>query len=52
MKNLEFKQLLKEGIDSVANRQRKKVRAIEEEMGGGLHITRCSAGNGALCPTI
>ncbi len=39
MSNSEFKQLLKEGIDSIANRQSKKVRAIEEEIGESLHVS-------------
>ena len=39
MANSEFKQLLKEGIDSIANRQNKKVRAIEEEVGEALHVS-------------
>ncbi len=39
MINSEFKQLLKEGIDSVANRQSKKVRAVEEKIGEGLHVS-------------
>ncbi|MEM7348908.1 MAG: NB-ARC domain-containing protein, partial [Chloroflexota bacterium] len=39
MVNVEFKQLLKEGIDSVANRQGKKVQAIEREIGEALHIS-------------
>jgi tetratricopeptide (TPR) repeat protein len=39
MTNAEFKQLLKEGIDSVANRQSKKVRAVEEEIGEALHVS-------------
>jgi LuxR family glucitol operon transcriptional activator len=37
--NSEFKQLLKEGIDSVANRQGKKVRAVEETIGESLHVS-------------
>ena len=39
MPNAEFKQLIKEGIDSVANRQGKKVRAIEEEIGEALCVS-------------
>ena len=39
MVNTEFKQLIKEGIDSIANRQNKKVRAIEEEIGEALHVS-------------
>lgn len=39
MTNSEFKQLLKEGIDSIANRQSKKVRAVEEEIGEALHVS-------------
>jgi len=39
MINSEFKQLLKEGIDSVANRQSKKVRAVEEGIGEALHVS-------------
>ena len=39
MPNAEFKQLLKEGIDSVANRQGKKVRAVEIEVGEALHVS-------------
>lgn len=39
MTNSEFKRLLKEGIDSVANRQNKKVRAVEEEVGEALHVS-------------
>jgi tetratricopeptide (TPR) repeat protein len=39
MTNSEFKQLLKEGIDSVANRQGKKVRAVEEAIGEELHVS-------------
>ena len=39
MPNSEFKRLLKEGIDSVANRQGKKVRAVEEEIGEGLCVS-------------
>ncbi|MFC1975931.1 NB-ARC domain-containing protein, partial [Chloroflexota bacterium] len=39
MPNAEFKQLLKEGIDSVANRQGKKVRAVEIEIGESLHVS-------------
>ncbi|MBN1217611.1 MAG: hypothetical protein JXM69_01680 [Anaerolineae bacterium] len=39
MPNAEFKQLLKEGIDSVANRQGKKVRAVETEIGEALHVS-------------
>jgi LuxR family glucitol operon transcriptional activator len=37
--NFEFKQLLKEGIDSVANRQSKKVSAVELEIGEALHVS-------------
>jgi len=32
MTNSEFKQLLKEGSDSIANRQNKTVRAVEQEI--------------------
>lgn len=39
MTNSEFKQLLKEGIDSVANRQGKKVCIVEEEIGQVLHVS-------------
>lgn len=39
MPNAEFKQLLKEGIDSIANRQNKLVRTIEEEIGQALHVS-------------
>ncbi|MCL4301995.1 MAG: hypothetical protein KJ077_40250 [Anaerolineae bacterium] len=39
MINSEFKQLLKEGIDSVANRQGKKVCIVEEEIGEFLHVS-------------
>ncbi len=39
MTNSEFKQLLKEGIDSVANRQGKKVCIVEEEIGEALHVS-------------
>lgn len=39
MSNSEFKQLLKEGIDSVANRQGKKVSAVEAEIGELLHVS-------------
>lgn len=39
MANTEFKQLLKEGIDSIANRQSKSVRAIEEDIGEVLHVS-------------
>ncbi|MFN8456048.1 MAG: NB-ARC domain-containing protein [Anaerolineae bacterium] len=39
MANSEFKQLLKEGIDSVANRQGKKVSAVETEIGEALHVS-------------
>lgn len=39
MANSEFKLLLKEGIDSIANRQNKKVRAVEEEIGEALHVS-------------
>ncbi len=39
MANSEFKQLLKEGIDSVANRQSKKVSAVETEIGEALHVS-------------
>ncbi len=39
MINAEFKQLLKEGIDSVANRKNKRVRAVEEEIGEALHLS-------------
>ncbi len=39
MINSEFKQLLKEGIDSVANRQGKKVRVVEEEIGEALYVS-------------
>lgn len=39
MPNIEFKQLLKEGIDSVANRQGKKVRTVEEEIGEALCVS-------------
>ena len=39
MPNSEFKQLLKEGVDSVANRQGKKVRMVEEEIGEGLCVS-------------
>ncbi len=39
MTNSEFKLLLKEGIDSVANRQGKKVSAVEEEIGEALHVS-------------
>ena len=39
MANSEFKRLLKEGIDSIANRQSKKVRAIEQEIGEALHVS-------------
>ena len=39
MSKAEFKLLLKEGIDSVANRQNKMVRAIEEEIGDILHVS-------------
>ena len=39
MPNLEFKQLLKEGVDSVANRQGKKVRTVEEEIGEALCVS-------------
>jgi LuxR family glucitol operon transcriptional activator len=39
MPNLEFKQLLKEGVDSVANRQGKKVRTVEEEIGESLCVS-------------
>ncbi|MEW5956822.1 MAG: NB-ARC domain-containing protein [Chloroflexota bacterium] len=39
MTNSEFKQLLKEGIDSVANRQSKRVRAVEEAIGEALHVS-------------
>src|SRR6185295_13956595 len=39
MTNSEFKQLLKEGIDSVANRQGKKVSIVEEDIGEALHVS-------------
>ena len=39
MANTEFKQLIKEGIDSVANRQSKNVRAVEEAIGQALHVS-------------
>ena len=39
MANSEFKNLIKEGIDSIANRQNKKVRAVEEEIGEALHVS-------------
>ena len=39
MPNTEFKHLLKEGIDSVANRQGKTVRAVELEIGETLHVS-------------
>jgi LuxR family glucitol operon transcriptional activator len=39
MPNSEFKQLLKEGIDSVANRQGKKVSIVEEEIGQVLCVS-------------
>ncbi|MBN1994067.1 MAG: hypothetical protein JW953_15325 [Anaerolineae bacterium] len=39
MESAEFKQLLKEGIDSVANRQNKTVRKVEQEIGEALHIS-------------
>jgi LuxR family glucitol operon transcriptional activator len=39
MTNSEFKQLLKEGIDSVANRQGKRVCVVEEEIGEALHVS-------------
>ncbi len=39
MTNSEFKLLLKEGIDSVANRQGKKVSIIEEEIGEALCVS-------------
>lgn len=37
--NEEFKQLIKEGIDSVANRHKKTVRTIETEIGDTLHVS-------------
>jgi hypothetical protein len=39
MPNAEFKHLLKEGIDSVANRQSKNVRTVEFEIGESLHVS-------------
>lgn len=39
MTNSEFKQLLKEGVDSVANRQGRKVSAVELEIGETLHVS-------------
>jgi LuxR family glucitol operon transcriptional activator len=42
MPNMEFKHLIKEGIDSVANRQNKKVRAVELEIGETLHVSHHS----------
>jgi tetratricopeptide (TPR) repeat protein len=37
--NAEFKHLLKEGLDSIANRQGKTMRAIEFEIGETLHVS-------------